>query len=167
MDMLIFDPFLGENLIKCLFRYFSSLPEYVKSIFIEMYIDTNTMLHEGDDAPDVSLITSRMEAELNLKVNLRLTHFPTSIKRIDPKALLQNNLLQNHGQLVQIKFARVISVFPPSHYVLRRTKTRMCKCHMSQAEVTEVNNNPLKIFKNFVSYAGPQGSMYYSVVGEK
>ena len=44
IDMLMFDPFLGENLIKCLFRYYSLLPEYVKDIFIEMYIDTNTML---------------------------------------------------------------------------------------------------------------------------
>lgn len=34
-------------------------------------------------------------------------------------------------------------------------------------QVEEINNNPLKIFKNFVNYAGPQGkNLYYSVMGE-
>ena len=45
----------------------------------------------------------------------------------------------------------------------------MCNCHMSPEEIIEVNSNPLKIFKNFVSYAAPQGkqALYYNVVGEK
>jgi hypothetical protein len=39
---------------------------------------------------------------------------------------------------------------------------------LSPAEINEVNNNPLKIFKNFVNYAGPSGSnLYYNVFGEK
>ena len=38
---------------------------------------------------------------------------------------------------------------------------------MSPPMVSEVNNNPLKIFKNFVNYAVPSGkeSLYYEVVG--
>lgn len=39
---------------------------------------------------------------------------------------------------------------------------------MSPKEVNEVNNNPLKIFKNFVNYVGPSGkNLYYNVVGDK
>lgn len=112
-----------------------------------------------------------MQRDLQIKLNLKLSHFPNCVKRIDPKALLSNNLLLNHGQLVQIKFARVISVFPSSCYILRRLKKRMCQCHMSPLEINEVNNNPLKIFKNFANYAAPaankqSGGLYYSVLGE-
>jgi len=39
MDMLLYDTFLGENFIKCLFRYYSFLPDYVKEIFIEAYVE--------------------------------------------------------------------------------------------------------------------------------
>lgn len=44
----------------------------------------------------------------------------------------------------------------------------MCECHLSPEEITEVNNNPLKIFKNFASYApaAAKGSLQYSVMGE-
>lgn len=35
IDMLAFDPFLGENFIKCLFRYFSQMSEFVKEIYFE------------------------------------------------------------------------------------------------------------------------------------
>ena len=89
-------------------------------------------------------------------------------RRIDPKALLNNQLLANYGQLVQIRFARIVSVFPPSMYIIRRSKKRMCECHLSPEEITEVNNNPLKIFKNFASYApaAAKGSLQYSVMGE-
>ena len=40
---------------------------------------------------------------------------------------------------------------------------------MSPEEINEFNNNPLKIFKNFVSYAAPQAksNLYYNVVGDK
>ena len=37
MDMILYDPFLGENFIKCLFRYYSHLTDYVKEIFLEMF----------------------------------------------------------------------------------------------------------------------------------
>ena len=87
MDMIIYEPFLGENLIKCLFRYYSLLPEYVKEIFVEMYLKTNSEVQEHQ------AITKRMEKELQIKLNLKFTHFPNSVKRIDPKALLNNNLL--------------------------------------------------------------------------
>lgn len=39
MDMILYDAFLGENFIKCLFRYYSFLPDYVKEIFIDKYVE--------------------------------------------------------------------------------------------------------------------------------
>lgn len=162
MDMILFDPFLGENFIKCLFRYYSHLNEYVKEIYIEMFKESTV----GESS--TPLVLRKLESHLWLKLNLRLSHFPTSINRIDPQALLSNNLLQNHGQLQKIKFARVISVFPPASYILRILKERVCNCHMSPKELNEVNSNPLKIFKNFVNYVGPAGkNLYYNVVGDK
>jgi hypothetical protein len=173
IDMLLYDPFLGENFIKCLFRYYSLLPEYVKQIFIEQYVENYDMctaeLSKSTKTCDLDQLAARMDKDLQIKLNLKLTHFPYSVKRIDPKALLSNNLLLNHGQLIKIKFARVISVFPPSCYILRRLKKRMCNCHLSPPELNEVNNNPLKIFKNLVNYAAPsggkKGGLYYNVVG--
>jgi hypothetical protein len=38
-------------------------------------------------------------------------------------------------------------------FIARRTKKRVCSCHLSPEEINEINNNPLKIFKNFASYA--------------
>jgi hypothetical protein len=35
---------------------------------------------------------------------------------------------------------------------------------LSPLEINEINNNPLKIFKNFVNYA--VGNQYYDVIGE-
>ena len=128
-----------------------------------------TELSSSAKTCDLEQLAARMDKDLQIKLNLKLTHFPYSVKRIDPKALLSNNLLLNHGQLIKIKFARVVSVFPPSCYILRRLKKRMCKCHLSPLELNEVNNNPLKIFKNFVNYAAPSGGkkgLYYNVVGE-
>ena len=164
MEMILHDPFLGENFIKCLFRYNSHLNQYVKEVFLEMY--SANVLGESQSPA----MRSKLEEHLWLNINLRLSHFPTSVNRIDPQALLSNNLLQNHGQLVKIKFARVISVFPPATYILRVLKERVCNCHMSPKEINEVNNNPLKIFKNFVNYVGPAGksvkSLHYNVIGD-
>ena len=97
MDMLMFDPWLGENLIKCLFRYYSLLPEYVKNIFVEMYEENNQIIQNESEMPKLDKIVNRMKNEIKLKVNLKLTHFPYSFKRIDHKVLLNNNLLVNHG----------------------------------------------------------------------
>ena len=36
-DMICHDSFLGENFIKCLFRYYSQLTDYIKEIFFDHY----------------------------------------------------------------------------------------------------------------------------------
>lgn len=64
---------------------------------MEMYSEAHEMLHPEKSEHDLKVVTKRMEEELHLKVNLRLSHFPNSVKRIDPRALLNNNLLLNHG----------------------------------------------------------------------
>jgi hypothetical protein len=42
MDMLLYDPFLGENFIKCIFRYYSHLNFIIKNNFIDLYIEKNS-----------------------------------------------------------------------------------------------------------------------------
>ena len=37
IDMIHFDTFLGENFIKCFFRYYSKLAQYLKEIFLDVY----------------------------------------------------------------------------------------------------------------------------------
>ena len=64
IDILMFDPFLGENLIKCLFRYYSLLPEYVKSIFVEMYEEMNQITQNESDMPKLDKIVNRMKSEI-------------------------------------------------------------------------------------------------------
>ena len=92
MDMILFDPFLGENFIKYLFRYYSFMSQFVKEIFIDMYSDGSSDLMVFTKSPS-DFVINKLEKNLWLKLNLRLSHFPTSIKRIDPQALLSNNLL--------------------------------------------------------------------------
>ena len=112
----------------------------------------------------VSHVVSQLESQLWLKVNLKLTHYPACARRIDPQTLLSNNLLKTQGLLFQIRFARVISVFPPSCYILRRLKKKTCKCSRAQEFISESNDNPLKIFKNFSTFAA-KGSGDYKIVG--
>ena len=42
MDMLVYDPFLGENFIKCIFRYYNHLNFIIKNNFIDLYIEKNS-----------------------------------------------------------------------------------------------------------------------------
>lgn len=37
--MLLFDPFLCENFIKCFARYCAKVPDVVKEVFIDAYIE--------------------------------------------------------------------------------------------------------------------------------
>ena len=86
--MLLYDSFLGENFIKCLFRYYSMLPVYIKEMFIDIHLEN---IEKAED--NVAELAERIEKELQIKLNLKLSHFPYCVKRIDPKALLSNNLL--------------------------------------------------------------------------
>ena len=43
MDMIIYDPFLGENFIKCIFRYYTYLHTILKDNFIDLYIEKNAL----------------------------------------------------------------------------------------------------------------------------
>lgn len=63
MDMIIYDPFLGENFIKCLFRYYCLLPQYTKEIFIEQLIAYNGRNNEMLD---------KIENQVHIKLNLKL-----------------------------------------------------------------------------------------------
>ena len=70
IDMLLYDSFLGENFIKCLFRYYSLLPEYVKEIFIDMHLDNfavcmaETSKNSRSNCLDIDEVAQKMQRDL-------------------------------------------------------------------------------------------------------
>ncbi len=108
-----------------------------------------------------------LDKTLQIRLNLRLTHFPYALAQINPAALLSNALLRNHGQLVGLKLARVVNVFPQQVYLRSKLHMRACHCSSSPETYLEVNQNPLKIFKNQVSYSSRLGKhLYYDTVDD-
>lgn len=79
---------------------------------------------------------------------MKLANLPTVNDSIDPKVLLANPLLRDYGQLVNLKLARVVSVFDPASYISRISKRRACSCVNAPLFVQDQNDNMLKIFKN-------------------
>lgn len=95
---------------------------------------------------------------------MKLANLPFADSTIDPAVLLANPLLREYGQLVNLKMARVVSVFEPASYVAKVTRRRQCGCVNSPAIQIDKNDNVLKIFKNQVAYSTKMGkSLYYSV----
>ena len=70
IDMLLYDSFLGENFIKCLFRYYSLLPEYVKEIFIDMHLDNFAVCmaeiskNSRSNCLDIDEVAQKMQRDL-------------------------------------------------------------------------------------------------------
>jgi hypothetical protein len=89
------------------------------------------------------------------------------VEQVNPSLLLNNSLLREHGQLVNLKLARVVSVFEPQAYLYSKIKRRQCSCKLSQEVILERNHNMLKIFKNQVNYSTKMGkNLYYDVLEE-
>ena len=67
--------------------------------------------------------------------------------------------------MVQVKLARVVSVFEPTSYLYKQVKKQACTCNLGKrGTVVDTNANVLKIFKNQVNYSTKMGqSMYYDV----
>ena len=105
-----------------------------------------------------------LKKKFTVKVNLKLANLPKVNDCIDPKVLLGNPLLREYGQLVNLKLARVVSVFQPASFMSKRYKRKQCACVNSPLFVEDKNDNILKIFKNQVTYSTKMGkSLYYSV----
>ena len=58
-------------------------------------------------------------SNFSVKVNLKLSNLPTAVNTVDPQVLLSDNLLREYGQLVQVKLARVVTVFEPTSYLYK------------------------------------------------
>lgn len=96
-----------------------------------------------------------------------MANLPVVESNVDPKVLLGNPLLREYGQLVNLKLARVVSVFEPASYVSKVFRKRQCTCVNSPPFMIDKNDNVLKIFKNQVAYSTKMGkSLYYSVTDE-
>ena len=163
MHLTHYNQFVAENFIRCIFRYYGHLADYVKDIFqIKVENEENLSFEESE-------MLQKSWENFSVKVNLKLTNLPTAIDQVDPIVLLSDSLLREYGQLVQVKLARVVSVFEPSSYLYKTVKRRACNCEIKHqgTTITEVNSNMLKIFKNQVNYSTKMGkSLYYDVCEE-
>jgi len=63
-EMVYSNQFLGENFIKCIFRYFAYLPEYLTEVLLEK----------------IKLENPRAPTNFTLRVNLKLTNLPTCVE---------------------------------------------------------------------------------------
>ncbi|CDW78228.1 UNKNOWN [Stylonychia lemnae] len=176
MNMIYFDQFLAENFIRCFFRYYPKLSIYIKEVFIEIYTQEQMTLikHTSQNSAQqyerehqFKMKVADLEMGMVIKLNLRISHFPYFINQIDPATLLSNSILRNHGQLIQLKLVRVLNVFQPSLYLYSKLYKRQCKCVHQPEIITEINTNPLKIFKNQVNYSNKMGKhLYYDTLNE-
>jgi hypothetical protein len=73
IDMVYTDQFLGENFIKCFFRYYAEIPTYVKQVFLHL-------LKEDDPKLTEKIVIA--DDRFSLKVNLKLTNFPVSVEQV-------------------------------------------------------------------------------------
>ena len=65
---------------------------------------------------------------------------------------------------MQVKLARVVSVFEPTSYLYKQIKKKSCNCNLKNHTIIDVNANVLKIFKNQVNYSTKMGQkMYYDI----
>lgn len=109
-----------------------------------------------------------MDSTLIIKLNLRLTHFPYALDQVNPATLLTNSTMRNHGQLISIKLARVVNTFPPQFFLHSKLYVRSCRCLGSPEKIVEVNQNPLKIFKNQVNFSSRMGKhLYYDTIDQE
>ena len=59
--------------------------------------------------------------------------------------------------MVQVKLARVVSVFEPTSYLYKQIKRKSCSCNLREDTKVDINANVLKIFKNQVNYSTKMG----------
>lgn len=73
IDMVYTDQFLGENFIKCFFRYYAEISTYVQQVFL---------LQLNKEDPKLTDKIMIADDRFSLKVNLKLTDFPVSVEQV-------------------------------------------------------------------------------------
>jgi hypothetical protein len=127
------------------------MPTFVKQVFVE--------ISREEDSEEIA---QAAEENLQIRLFLKLTHFPCSEERLDAAVLLKSPQLRSHGQLVALKLSRVLSVFPPQFFIQSKTYKRVCDCERSHPFIYKVNDNPMKLFRNnSAGYANCLKSDFY------
>ena len=94
MQLIYFNQFVAENFMRCIFRYYGHLPDYVKETFA-----TKIQEEENMDQEQSQRMMQSWD-KFSVKVNLKLSNLPTAIDKVDPFVLLSDSLLREYGQLV-------------------------------------------------------------------
>lgn len=122
MHMIHYSQFVGENFARCIFRYTPHLSTYVRDTFL-LKLEEEEKKVRASVLRDFNWRLPQSAWEhFSVKTNLKLSNFPLSVDRVNPSVLLRERLLREYGQLVQIKLARVVSVFEPSSYLYKQVK---------------------------------------------
>jgi len=98
--MVYWDQFMGENFIKCIFRYYPLVPSFVTDIFIQKLAEEDPKLY--------AKLQSRLKKKgtyqelyvsdlIVLRVNLKLSNLPYAVDKVNPSVLLRNALLREYG----------------------------------------------------------------------
>ena len=119
MHMIHYSQFVAENFSRCIFRYSPHLSTYVRDTFL-LKLEEEEKKVRASVLRDFSYrLPQAAWDHFSVKVNLKLSNFPVAVDRVDPSVLLRERLLREYGQLVQLKFARIVSVFEPSSYLYK------------------------------------------------
>ena len=94
MHLTYYNQFVAENFIRCIFRYYGHLADYVKDIFQAKVENEENLSFEESE------MLQKSWDNFSVKVNLKLTNLPTAVDQVDPVVLLSDSLLREYGQLV-------------------------------------------------------------------
>ena len=77
--------------MRCIFRYYGHLSDYVKDIFGLKIQDEENLDFEANE------LLMKSWDKFSVKVNLKLTNLPYTIDQVDPVVLLSDSLLREYG----------------------------------------------------------------------
>lgn len=85
-DMLFYDGFLAENFIKCFYRYYSRIADFIKEIYVDHLSEVAFLsqgsalsLNQHDSVNQIHDIMSTLSNEIFIEAQIVLTHFPTTL----------------------------------------------------------------------------------------
>ena len=90
LDMLMWNRFLGENFIKCVFRYHAELPAYILELFYYRHIATLKI-------PVSSKALGQLTELVLVKVNLKLVNHPEVRDSVTTDVWYKSNQLREYG----------------------------------------------------------------------
>ena len=87
MALIFYDQFVAENLTRCIFRFSANLSDYVKDVFLLKLEDEERALRASISTLGLTEpyhLHPDQSKNFSVKVNLKLSNYPTAINTVDP-----------------------------------------------------------------------------------